>query len=101
MEMAFSFQHQKDKHSRTIFPVRNAGRGTSKDLSCVRRIVCNGAVRVWSLTRKANGERRKAKSCLAPFAHSPIAPQAPLDILFRTLIKGMMDDFLDERFFVR
>ena len=83
MEMAFSFQHHQDKHHLTIFPIRNAGRGTSKDLSCVQRIVCNGVVRVWSVKRKANGVRRKAKLCLSPFAPSPIVWRAPLDILLK------------------
>jgi hypothetical protein len=88
MEMAFSFQHHKDKPHLTIFPVRNAGRGTSKDLSCVQWIVCKGVVRVWSMKRGAKSVRALR---LASSARHFI----------RTLIKGMMDGFPGERFFVR
>jgi len=86
MEMAFSFQHHKDKPHLTIFPVRNAGRGTSKDLSCVQRIVCNGVVGVWSMKRGAPSVRALR------FAGSARH-------FIGTLIKGVMDGCLDERFF--
>jgi len=63
--MVFSFQQQKDKHRLAMFPAGDAGKGTSKDLSCVQWIVCNGVVRVWSMKREA----------------SLFASPAPLDIL--------------------